>query len=62
MIREEKLMKEVKWLEKEVEGMTHPTRSAFLKSIGEFKKRLEADNEECEIPEWLTIHRGTIEA
>ena len=32
MIREEKLMKEVKWLEKEVEGMHHPTKTAFLKA------------------------------
>ena len=45
MISENKVLKEVKWLEKEVEGMTHHTRQGFLKVIAEFKSRLEAADE-----------------
>lgn len=62
MIPEEKLMKEVKWLEKEVEGMHHPTKTAFLKAITEFKQRLEGTDAEIEIPEWMTTFKGNIQS
>ena len=52
MIPEDKILREVKWLEKEVEGMTHPTRQGFLKVIREFKSRLEP-KDELVIPEFL---------
>ena len=53
MISEEKIMREVRWLEKEVNGMIYPTRSGFLHIIAEFKKRLEQEAEEFDIPECL---------
>lgn len=62
MITEEKIIKEVRWLEKEVNGMHHPTKTAFLKAITEFKQRLEDTDSEIEIPEWMTTFKGNIQA
>ena len=55
MIKEDTIMREVRWLEKEVDEMHYPTRSGFLHLIKEFKKRLEGNREEFEIPEFITI-------
>lgn len=33
MISEDKLIRNIRWLEKEVEGMHYPTRSGFLHLI-----------------------------
>lgn len=62
MISEEKIVREVRWLEKEVEGMHHPTRVAMLKAIKEFKQRLENTDSGIEIPEWMTTFKGNIQA
>ena len=53
MIDETKVLREVRWLEKEVEGMRYPTKTEFLKAIKEMKKRLEEKSYEIEIPEFL---------
>ena len=55
MISEDKLIRNIRWLEKEVEGMHYPTRSGFLHIIGEFKKKFEDTHEEFVIPECITI-------
>jgi len=58
MIKEETIMREVRWLEKEVDEMHYPTRSGFLHLIKEFKKRLEEsqeDREEFEVYDCVSI-------
>lgn len=53
MVSEAKVLKEVKWLEKEVESMKYPTKTAFLRAIAEMKLRLESEPIEFDIPVFL---------
>lgn len=53
MVEEGKILKELHWLDKEVDGMRYPTKSAFKKAIKEFEKRLIKADEEISIPECL---------
>ena len=57
MIEKVKLEKELRWLEKEVDGMRYPTKSAFKRAIKEFEKRLVRHDEEISIPEWIRMNR-----
>lgn len=52
MIEEEKILREIRWLEKEVEGMKYPTKGDFKRAIKQFSERLERPSE-IEIPEFL---------
>lgn len=53
MIEQAKILREIRWLEKEVDGMKYPTKTAFKKAINEFEKRLIKPDEEISIPECL---------
>lgn len=53
MIEESKVLKEVKWLEKQVESTRYITKSGMLRLVQEFKERLNSEPEEFEIPVFL---------
>ena len=53
MIDEAKVLKEVRWLETEVEHMKHPTKTEFLRAIQTMKKRMECEVEDFPIPSFL---------
>lgn len=53
MVEDGKILKELRWLEKEIDGMQYPTKSAFKRALKEFEKRLIKPDEEISIPECL---------
>ncbi len=57
MIEEGKMLKELQWLDKEIDGMMYPTKTAFKRAIKEFEKRLVRHDEEISIPEWIRMNR-----
>jgi len=38
MIEEEKILREIRWLEKEIEGMKYPTKGDFKRAIKQQRK------------------------
>lgn len=54
MIKEEVVYKEVRKLEKSIEGMSHITKMAVMREIAKMKMNLEQPVE-FEIPEFLEV-------